>query len=146
MSPSCSKSLMASQHMSNKTPSFHPYTFLCDFLISYHSTLVSLRFLHTAQYIPTSRSLHYTGEWFSSQIVMAHIIILMKVLLKCHLLWSPYLAFLPFPYCLHSTCHYLISSCLYTQCKLTEDFVLSTPLSLASATVPDTGWRFSKYL
>ena len=43
-------------------------------------------------------------------------------------------------------CHHLISSCLYTQCKLMDEFVLFTPLSLASATVPDTGWRFNKYL
>lgn len=76
------------QITSQVTTPTRPYMpILFSNVLSYSApvTLASLRFLSLATCIPSSRSLHYTGECFSSQILMAHALILMKVLLKCHL-------------------------------------------------------------
>lgn len=116
------------------------WTFLAA---STFATIHSLRFVRPAKYIPISVTFF---------VLHRRILFLPNTHGSCPhfyegctqgsplkgLLWSPYLAFLPFPYCLHSTSHSLISSCLYTSYELLEDFVLFTPVSLTSPTVYDT--------
>lgn len=107
LSPFCPQSFMASHHIWNETPSYHRSKSLQDDFISYHTlshsaalTLASLRVLSPARHIPLSRSLHYMGQCSSFQILMAHALVLMKVLPKCHI-WKVFsdlltLSFSPF--------------------------------------------------